>query len=285
MTPKISVIVPVYNVEKYLPRCIDSILSQTFKDFELLLIDDGSPDNSGKICDDYKRKDVRVRVFHKENGGVSSARNLGLDNAKGEWITFSDSDDSLEPNAFARYIEAAEYSRSQIIRAGYRTIYANGEIRECRIKVPNLLSSKDDILQFMESSRYFGFLWNSFYHNTIIKKVRFETHISWCEDHLFSLIAYSKSNSIYFIPDIVYNYVKQESDSLSYPKDPYMIIDIANLEYDAKKKLTDSKKISEDTISLYKNKIGIAITVALQELSKDELLKFLNETRGKIKFL
>lgn len=85
--PKISVIVPVYNTEKYLHRCVDSILAQTFTDFELLLIDDGSTDSSGAICDEYAQKDSRVRVFHKENGGASSARNLGLDNATGEWIT------------------------------------------------------------------------------------------------------------------------------------------------------------------------------------------------------
>lgn len=93
--PKISVIVPVYNTEKYLRRCIDSILAQTFTDFELLLVDDGSKDNSGAICDEYAKKDPRVRVFHKENGGVSSARNLGLDEAKGEWIAFVDSDDYI----------------------------------------------------------------------------------------------------------------------------------------------------------------------------------------------
>lgn len=91
--PVISVIVPVYNVEKYLRQCIDSILKQSFQNFELLLIDDGSPDESGKICDEYAAKDGRVRVFHKENGGVSSARNVGLDNARGEWIAFVDSDD------------------------------------------------------------------------------------------------------------------------------------------------------------------------------------------------
>ena len=91
--PQISVIVPVYNAEKYLHRCIDSILAQTFSDFELLLIDDGSKDNSGRICDEYAAKDSRIRVFHKKNGGVSSARNMGLDNAKGDWITFVDSDD------------------------------------------------------------------------------------------------------------------------------------------------------------------------------------------------
>lgn len=96
MTPKISIIIPIYKVEDYLPRCIDSVLSQSFTDFELLLIDDGSPDNCGKICDEYAEKDSRVRVFHKPNGGVSSARNLGLDNATGEWIAFIDPDDYVD---------------------------------------------------------------------------------------------------------------------------------------------------------------------------------------------
>ena len=89
----ITVIVPVYKAEKYVLRCVDSILAQTFTDFEVLLIDDGSPDRSGEICEEYAQKDARVRVFHKDNAGVSSARNLGLDNAKGEWVTFVDSDD------------------------------------------------------------------------------------------------------------------------------------------------------------------------------------------------
>lgn len=98
--PKISVIVPVYNTEKYLDICIQSILSQTYTDFELLLIDDGSTDSSGAICDKYAEQDSRVRVFHNENGGASSARNMGLDNAKGEWITFVDSDDWIDIEMF-----------------------------------------------------------------------------------------------------------------------------------------------------------------------------------------
>ena len=97
MHPKISVIVPVYKAEKYLHRCVDSILAQSYTDFELLLIDDGSPDNSGAICDEYAIKDSRVRVFHKQNGGASSARNKGLDHANGEWVSFVDSDDWIEP--------------------------------------------------------------------------------------------------------------------------------------------------------------------------------------------
>ena len=92
----ISIIVPIYNSESTLKRCVDSILAQTYQNFELLLIDDGSKDCSGEICKEYAQKDSRVKVFHKENGGVSSARNLGLDNARGEWVTFVDSDDWID---------------------------------------------------------------------------------------------------------------------------------------------------------------------------------------------
>ena len=115
--PKISVIIPVYNAEKYLRRCVDSILAQIFTDFELLLIDDGSKDKSGVICDEYAKKDNRVKVFHKENGGVSSARNLGLDNARGEWIGFIDSDDMVKPEYLDGLIRYQ--SRSSLVVGGY----------------------------------------------------------------------------------------------------------------------------------------------------------------------
>ena len=108
--PKISVIVPVYNVEQYIVRCVDSILSQTFSDFDLVLIDDGSPDNCGTICDSYAKQDTRINVLHKENGGLSEARNVGLDwvfsHSNSEWITFIDSDDWVHP----QYLEALYYS-------------------------------------------------------------------------------------------------------------------------------------------------------------------------------
>ena len=101
MGPKISVIIPVYNAGKTLHRCVDSILVQTFSDFEVLLIDDGCKDNSGNICDEYAKKDSRVKVVHKDNGGVSSARNVGLNKAKGEWITFIDADDYIASDFFS----------------------------------------------------------------------------------------------------------------------------------------------------------------------------------------
>ena len=114
-SPVISVIIPVYNTEKYLRCCIDSVLAQTYKDFELLLIDDGSTDSSGAICDEYAEKDTRVRVFHKENGGVSSARNLGLDNARGNWIMFVDGDDWIAPNTLIQILCKADETNADVV--------------------------------------------------------------------------------------------------------------------------------------------------------------------------
>ena len=121
--PKVSIIVPVYNTEKYLARCIDSILAQTFTDFELILVNDGSKDNSGKICDEYAQKDSRIIVIHKENGGVSSARNKGLDIAQGEWISFVDSDDWISSN----YLSDFSYDADLMI-CGFEYIGAKAEI-------------------------------------------------------------------------------------------------------------------------------------------------------------
>lgn len=129
--PKVSVIVPVYNVEKLLQRCIDSILAQTFTDFELLLIDDGSKDKSGEICDEYAAKDSRIRVFHKQNGGVSTARNIGIDKAQGEWIYFVDSDDIVLPSALGTFCSLI-YSDSELVMAGFYTSDENNTVREQR---------------------------------------------------------------------------------------------------------------------------------------------------------
>ena len=104
----ISIIVPVYKAEKFLNRCVDSVIAQTYQDWELILVDDGSPDQSGVICDNYSRNDQRIKVFHKQNGGVSSARNLGLNNAQGEWITFVDADDYILPDYLERFITSAD---------------------------------------------------------------------------------------------------------------------------------------------------------------------------------
>ena len=136
--PEISVIVPVYKVEKYIHRCIDSILNQTFRDFELIMVDDGSPDNCGAICDEYAAKDNRVVVIHQENGGLSAARNAGIDwaftNSNSEWLNFIDSDDWVHPEYLQKLYDAAKCNNVSVSVCGFeRTCGEEPEIIEANI--------------------------------------------------------------------------------------------------------------------------------------------------------
>ena len=187
--PKISIIIPVYNVEQYLSRCVESILNQTFSDFELLLIDDGSPDKSGKICDEYAMTDSRIRVFHKENDGVSSARNLGLDNARGEWVTFVDSDDWIKNNYLKVFNDNSCYD---LIICGYQEFGYSDKKKVIKehytIKVDaNLL----DIWEKHLSTQCFVYWypWAKFYKNRIIQsnRIRFNKKMIYSEDFCFVL--------------------------------------------------------------------------------------------------
>ena len=202
--PKISVIVPVYNTEKYLHRCVDSILAQTFTDFELLLIDDGSTDGSGAICDEYAQKDSRVRVFHKENGGVSSARNLGLDNARGEWISFVDSDDWIEYSSIQNLINQGDAD----LIIGSVSIEPQGNIRN--------LSSKEKIegdeLNRILTTEINNFVISSpfakLYKNKIIKEnsLRFNEELCLGEDNVFVKSYLIYALSLRCVNKICYHY-------------------------------------------------------------------------------
>lgn len=212
--PTVSVIVPVYKAENYLHRCIDSLLAQTFTDFELLLVDDGSPDRSGEISDEYAKKDSRIRVFHKENGGVSSARNLGLDNAGGMWVVFVDSDDKLKPDYLLN-------------------LYINSKNVDCVICGHELRNFSDEILKIYnydislceeDKTRIWSYLgkldvehyiWNRIYRLSIIRKnnIAFRK-LNMGEDTLFNLDYISSSGSISILDYVGYVHYKN-SDSLS----------------------------------------------------------------------
>ena len=125
MNELISIIIPIYNVEKYLHCCINSVIRQTYKNLEIILIDDGSPDNCGKICDEYAKKDNRIKVIHKENGGLSSARNAGLDIAKGEYISFVDSDDYVAENFIEKLYKLCKENDADIAECDFYRIKAN----------------------------------------------------------------------------------------------------------------------------------------------------------------
>ena len=149
MTKKVSIIIPVYNQEKYLDKCINSVIRQSYDDLECILVDDGSTDNSPEICDKYEKKDDRIKVFHQPNSGVSKARNVGLANAKGEWITFADSDDYLEQHAFQTYIDAAIKYQADVVRGGYFREYDDGH--------QEIISSATDMV-FTDTCSFFSFM-------------------------------------------------------------------------------------------------------------------------------
>ena len=125
---KLSIIVPIYNVEPYLRRCIDSILVQTFTDYEMILVDDGSPDNCGAICDEYASRDPRISVIHKKNGGLADARNAGIEVARGEYFGFIDSDDSIHPDMFRRMLELAQEHHAQMVSCGILMLDQGGTV-------------------------------------------------------------------------------------------------------------------------------------------------------------
>lgn len=216
MTPKISVIVPVYKVEKYLPKCIDSILAQTFTDFELLLIDDGSPDNSGAICDEYAKKDSRIRVFHKENGGVSSARNLGLDEAKGEWISFVDGDDTVDDKMLSTmYIESK--CDNHIVICGMRIHEVDSSVRLAEgydrlVNTVGILEyDQNNILSLLEYHLLHSPC-DKLYNRSIIisNSLRYDTAASYNEDLLFNLDYFKQVTKVTVLPHVFYNYFRYQ---------------------------------------------------------------------------
>lgn len=201
----ISIIVPVYNAEKDLTRCIDSILSQTFTDFELLLVDDGSDDSSPALCNRYALLDHRIIVLNKANGGPSSARNLGLDNVKGEWVTFCDADDYVESNWLESLVGYAKGDLN-LISCGFFCHHSDSTISEI---IPQTYSGDGKgYTEAMSSSYMFGSLWTKLFKKQIIDKyaLRFNERIRFREDEEFVLRYLTHSHKCRTVDVALYHY-------------------------------------------------------------------------------
>ena len=190
-TPAVSIIIPVYNAENFLARCVDSVLGQEYTDFELLLIDDGSKDKSGAMCDAYAASDSRVCVFHKENAGVSAARNQALSEARGTYIQFLDSDDWMTPDSTKLLVRAAEENDCDLVIADFYRVVGERVSRKGDIEDEGVMSPEEFAAHMMESPAdyYYGVLWNKLYRRSIIEAhdLRMNAEISWCEDFMFNL--------------------------------------------------------------------------------------------------
>ncbi len=173
MQELISVIIPVYKVEKYLERCIDSVINQTYTNLEIILVDDGSPDNCGKICDEYAKKDRRIKVIHKENGGLSSARNAGIDVAKGRYLSFVDSDDYVNEKFIERLYELLKEYDADISQCDF--VKTSGEKPDVDteevVNVYDSISLLDSMYEI--GSVHFVVAWNKLYKSELFKEIRY----------------------------------------------------------------------------------------------------------------
>lgn len=215
--PTISVIVPVYNVEPYLRRCVDSILNQTFSDFELILVDDGSPDNCGAICDEYAARDKRIKVIHKTNGGISDARNAGLEIAQGDYIGFVDSDDYIHPKMYEILVEVMEREKTDLVQCWYQRVHPDETMTFFSVeKIPDV-RSYDCTTVFDQYYPYFakkvpGYVCIKLYRKKLFDNLRFPTGLVLEDLHvLFPIL--DKCESIALVDMPLYYYV-QSPDSI-----------------------------------------------------------------------
>lgn len=202
----ISVVVPVYNVEKYISRCVDSVLKQTYTNWELILINDGSSDKSGTICDEYASNDSRIRVIHQKNSGPSVARNNGVACANGEYIAFLDSDDWLYPEMYQKLINAAKEYDADMVKCGFD--YTNGV--EHSITTEPMRVFENDIMDNYFNGVLWIVVWNAIYKASIAKKVIYPQGYD-AEDNYTSFFYLYYAKKVVMLPDVCYNYYRNNS--------------------------------------------------------------------------
>ncbi|SFC85816.1 glycosyltransferase family 2 protein [Clostridium uliginosum] len=238
----ISIIMPIYKAETYLIKSINSILNQTLKNFELILIDDGSPDNSGKMCDEFAKKDNRIKVIRKENGGASTARNAGLDIAKGQYIAFVDSDDWIEPNMYESLFNLAENSNADIAQCNY--LKAEDENVKIINQENEIITYFDNIesLHNLYNDMYVStvVLWNKIYKKFLFDKIRFPL-IKIFEDEAIMYKLLFSSNKLIFTNKKLY-YYRNTPDSImnaKFDKKRLCVLDVFDEKVDFMSKLNN----------------------------------------------
>lgn len=212
--PELTIIVPVYKVEPYLRRCIDSILNQTFRDFELILIDDGSPDNCGAICDEYAEKDGRILVIHQKNQGVSAARNAGLDIARGTYLGFVDSDDWIEPEMYETMITTAKEKNVDVVVCGINYCTEEGAfIRNDLLTCGDYNNEQVMFALFGMPNPLGGGCCNKMFHKRITQGIYFRKEIAMAEDWLFLFDSLYHCNICIKISNELYHVVERSSSA------------------------------------------------------------------------
>ena len=287
MEEKISVVVPVYNVEKYLDRCMNSILNKTYENLEIIMVDDGTKDNCDKMCDEYKNKDPRVKVLHKKNGGLGFARNSGIDLSTGKYILFIDSDDYIESNMVQKLYESIKKYDADICYSDFNRVkmgkiisnkhlekiagfYKDSQIKE--IIVPNLIGGSPDDLE--DDVIGWG-VWKCIYKTSYLKDVKFHSEKEMIsEDIIFQLDYLKKVNKAVIIDDCLYNYcINGSSLSTSYRADRFektVFLYQEQLKRLEELGCLDNSKIRADRMLI--SSIRMELMIAVKQLSYKQAL-------------
>lgn len=219
----VSIVIPVYNVEKFISQCIDSVLCQTYSNFELILVNDGSTDSSGKICDDYAKKDIRIHVIHIPNSGVSAARNTGIEESKGDWISFIDSDDFVEPDYLERF-QIGKDDTDLIVQGLEYYDNRNGSFFK-QVRVCDCILGEEGFKEKVAQNDLLrsGYPCAKAYRRSLLAdKIRFNTNLSFHEDHIFVLEAMNASKAIRLVDSVAYKYrYFHSSSTLSRKRHPW----------------------------------------------------------------
>lgn len=211
--PLLSIIVPVYKVEDYLERCLDSILAQSYKNFELILVDDGSPDGCGAICDRYEEKDSRVRVIHKENGGVSSARNVGLAQVRGEWIGWVDPDDWVDPDMYTYLMDAALSQQADVAMCGRIEEYED-HTKERSWDEMRILSTEEAMHYLLLNDDMQNLLWDKVWKRSVFEGMQFWQRRTY-EDIAIMHRLFERVQRLVWLPKAKYHYFQRPTSIVS----------------------------------------------------------------------
>ena len=204
--PLISIIVPVYNAEKYLDECVESIVNQTYKNIEIILVDDGSQDNSSALCNQWSKKDKRIKTIHKKNGGVSSARNIGISDSKGEWVSFVDADDWIEKDYIKEMIEKANAYNCEYVCCGFNRVYSN-RVEHINSNEKIIEHNSNTFLKsLLNVQNSYGFVHMKLIKKSLIDKIRFDENIKVGEDALFNVQLCKRMDKIVIYNKALYNY-------------------------------------------------------------------------------
>lgn len=215
MNSKISVIVPIYKVEKYLCKCVDSIINQTYKNLEIILVDDGSPDNCPQICDDYAKKDSRIKVVHKENGGLSDARNAGMKVATGEYVSFIDSDDFIDESFIECLHSAILDADVKLSACDYRLYYDGDDLAKSDVKASVCVETAEEAINDILNNRKIrAVAWNKMFHKDLLKGELFPVG-KYHEDEFFSYRIIHKAQKIAYVDSKLYYYLQRQGSIMA----------------------------------------------------------------------